>query len=273
MPLHEFKGRLRCKTAIPRHNRPPEVQRGEQGIHQATGPGPVSRAPEHRVGGLAGIGRVKAEPVLAADKSGQVADERSVRDQRALGVACGAAGIDEHRRVIGPGGLGIKAFSQATLGSGPIDHVRIKGPGHPDHVPQGRALRPNRLNRRASGIVHQGQHGRAVLQAELERFRAKQLRQRHGHGPHLQHRHVGHRRFKTLRQNNGDAIPVPHAQQSQGIRQAVGRLGQLGIGVRHRIATRPIIHHRRPGSGLPVSGPASATDLGHVEVFGHFPAK
>ena len=41
------------------------------------------------------------KPVLAADEAAQVADQRPVRDQRALGRAGGAAGVDQHRRIVG----------------------------------------------------------------------------------------------------------------------------------------------------------------------------
>ena len=41
------------------------------------------------------------KPVLAADEAAQVADQRAVRDQRALRRAGGAAGVDEHGRVVG----------------------------------------------------------------------------------------------------------------------------------------------------------------------------
>ena len=46
--------------------------------------------------------------------------------------------------------------------------------------------------------VHHRQHCLRVLQAVLQGFRAKQLRQRHDHGAHLPNRHVGHHGLETL---------------------------------------------------------------------------
>jgi len=46
---------------------------------------------------------VEAKPVLAGHKTTQVADERAVGNQRTLGVAGGAAGVDEHCGFLGQG--------------------------------------------------------------------------------------------------------------------------------------------------------------------------
>jgi hypothetical protein len=64
----------RAETAVPGHDGPAEVQRGQQRIHQAAGPGPVGGRPEH---GLrcpeapprSGHARIEAEPVLARRQS------------------------------------------------------------------------------------------------------------------------------------------------------------------------------------------------------------
>jgi hypothetical protein len=41
--LHQTKRHFRRKTPCPRHDGPPKIQAGQQGVHQAAGPGPVGR--------------------------------------------------------------------------------------------------------------------------------------------------------------------------------------------------------------------------------------
>jgi hypothetical protein len=79
----------------------PKVQRGQQRIHQAAGPGPVGglqNTSPSRPGSRtpASSAPVHAEPVLAADEAAQVADQRTLRNQRPLGRPGGAAGVDQH---------------------------------------------------------------------------------------------------------------------------------------------------------------------------------
>ena len=45
----------------------------------------------------------EAKPVLAANKPGQVANQRPVRNQRPLWRASGAAGVDQNRAIVGFG--------------------------------------------------------------------------------------------------------------------------------------------------------------------------
>ena len=50
--------------------------------------------------------------------------------------------------------------------------------------------------------------GIAVLQAKNQSLGAKQHGQRHSHRAHLQHRDIGHCRFKTLRHHNRDPVAL-----------------------------------------------------------------
>ena len=74
---HEFQGSLRAEAPTERDDGAAKVQRRQQRIHQSTGPGPVCGAPEHRVRRCVFFA-VKPKPVLAADETAQVADQRTV---------------------------------------------------------------------------------------------------------------------------------------------------------------------------------------------------
>ena len=96
---------------------------------------------------------------------------------------------------------------------------------------QRRATRAHGLDAGSRGFIANRQHSVAVLQAVLQRFGAKQNRQRYGHCAHLQHRHVGDRRFKALRQDDGDAVTPFHAEFSEQIGKFVGGLVELAVAV------------------------------------------
>ncbi len=273
VPLQQRKGGLGRKTPAPGHDRAAKIQRRQQRIEQAAGPGPIGGAPEHRLRGLAGVQRVEAKPVLAADKAAQVADQRPVRDQRALGVARGAAGVDQQRRVVGAGGHQRKIGVCRLLHRGPIDDVGVASAGQAQHVAQRRALGAHTLQHGAGAAVHQRHAGGAVLQPELQRLGAKQLRQRHRHRPQLQHRHVGHGGLETLRQRNRHPLARTHPEQPQAVGESVRRLLQLGVAVRARLALGPIGNHRRLAGALRLLGPAARASLGDIEKRRHLPVE
>ncbi len=45
--LHQAEGQLGTEAAVEGHDGPAEIERGQQGIHQPPGPGPVCGTPEH----------------------------------------------------------------------------------------------------------------------------------------------------------------------------------------------------------------------------------
>ncbi len=246
--LHQLEGELGRESSLIADDAAAEVQRGQQRVHQAAGPGPVGRRPEHRVGRTAGLARVKAEPVLAADKAGEVADQRPVRDERTLGVASGAAGVDQHGRVVGAG-----AHRLEPLGHGTDRRVQVhicfgSRLPHPDHGAQTRAFGAGLRQRCPGRFVHDGDCSLAVLDAEREGVRAEQHGQRHGHSPHLQHRDVSHGGFKSLRQHDGHPVARLDTLGGQQMAQAVGGTLQLGIGP---AASQPLSRHMlKNGRGL-----------------------
>ena len=153
---HQRKGGLGAETPAKSHDLAAKVQRGQQRVHQPAGPGPVRRAPKHRVRACGQVGqthararRVKAKPVLAAHKASQVADERAVGNERALGVAGGAAGVNQHRRVCGQGVDGFETLRRVRQRFGEVQlHKAACGvactsarAANHQHAAQQRALR------------------------------------------------------------------------------------------------------------------------------------
>ncbi|MDT4840512.1 hypothetical protein FQZ97_743380 [compost metagenome] len=275
--LDQLERGLRTKASVERDDGPAEIQRGQQRVHEASGPGPVGWRPEHRRGRRRGIERVEAEPVLAAHETGEVADECPVGDQRALGIAGGAAGVDEHgglvgqrvdrcelrrllRQQLGPVEIGAHAFGRAVT-------------VHPDHAAQQRAVVTHTQERGHGGLVANGHDRFAVLQPELQRLGPKQLRQRHAHRAHLQHRHVSHCGLETLRQHDGHAVTALHAHRDQCVGQSVRLVKQLGVAVAPIFLLGRARGHGRVAGPLGVQRPAPHAHLRHVEVFGHRPAK
>ena len=128
-------------------------------------------------------------------------------------------------------------------------------------------------------FIGDGQHGLAVLQPEFEGVRPEQDRQWHGHCPHLQHGHVGHRRFKALRQHNGHAVAAAHTQRPQRQAQCISRMLQVGVAVVHAGGARAMNadgrsgRRRRRAFAGAFSGPALAAGLGDIEMGVHLPAK
>ena len=229
--LHQLKRRLRAKAAAVGHDWATKVQGGQQRVHQAAGPGPVRRAPEH--GGAVSIGAaVKAKPVLAADKAAQVADQRAVWNQRALRVACGAAGVNQHGGLVGQRVHRRKVGGCAGQRGGVVQISPVRCRAHAQHLAQLRAVAPHGQQVVDGTLVADRQHRLAVLQPVVQRVRAKQHGQRHGHRPHLQHRHVGHRRLKPLRHHNRHPVAPRHTQPGEHLRQPVGLRLQLGIGIK-----------------------------------------
>ena len=102
MGLQNIKGQLRRETAIACNDFPPEIQAGQQRVHQAARPSPVCGAPEYRFGGSIGLA-VKAKPVLARHKTRQIPQQGAVRNQGAFGRARGAAGVDQNGGIVGTG--------------------------------------------------------------------------------------------------------------------------------------------------------------------------
>jgi hypothetical protein len=265
MALQQRKGRLGAEAAVVRHDGPAKVQRGQQRVHQTARPCPVGWRPEH---GLAAGGQCtqaigdgfkrrrkrqlalrtgcKAEQVLAAHKPAEVAHQRTVRNQPALGVACGATGVNQHGWLVGQrvhAGIGVGCPGQRLgpgqqHGAGAVRPVDLGGisqlTAHHKDVPQTRALGTHLQQGFQTGLVTNGHVGPAVLQAVSQCLGPEQHGQRHAHRAGLHHPHVGHGGFKPLRQHNGHPVAALHAQATQHVGQATRVLPQLKIGMRMR---------------------------------------
>mmetsp|Transcript_53761 Transcript_53761/g.126787 ORF Transcript_53761/g.126787 Transcript_53761/m.126787 type:complete len:404 (-) Transcript_53761:79-1290(-) len=269
---HQFEGLGRREAPLPGDDGAAEVERGQQRVHQAAGPGPVGRAPEHSVARPARVERVEAEPVLARDKAAQVADECALRDQCALGVAGGAAGVDQDGRVSRLGRHGLEARRLGLDGLHPGQFVAVHRAFTDDEeAAQRRATRLDLAQRRQCLAGGDGEHGTAVLQPELQRLGAEQHRQRHGHRADLLDGDVGHGRLEALRQHDGHAVAAAHPLGQQRVRQPVGRALQLRIAVLRAAAALAVeVDRRGLGRG---ARPAAAAGLGDVEVVRHLPAE
>ena len=71
--LQQGERGLRCEPPLVGDDLAAEVERRQERVHQAAGPRPVRRRPEHRI--------VLRKPVLAADEARQVADQHPVRQR------------------------------------------------------------------------------------------------------------------------------------------------------------------------------------------------
>jgi len=94
-------------------------------------------------------------------------------------------------------------------------------------------LRAHGLHAGHSTSIADRQHRFAVVEAVFKGFRPKQHGKRHGHGTHLQHRDVRHRRLKALRHDDGDPIPALDAMGLQHVGEPVGLALKLRVGIRH----------------------------------------
>ena len=202
-----------------------------------------------------------------------------MRQQRAFGLPGGAAGVDQDGGVFGQG---LDGREHARVGGHcqAVVHVALALclSGRKQGA-QGRAMGAHSFQTGHGIFIGDGQHGLAVLQPEFKGVRPEQNRQRHGHRPHLQHRHVGHRCFKALRQHNGHAVTAAHTQRAQRQAQCISRMLQVGVAVvdaggagamnADGRLSRPC---RRASAGT-FSGPALAAGLGDIEVGVHLPAK
>ena len=101
--LQQLKRGFGAESASESDDFTAEVQRGQQRVHQPTRPRPIGGAPEDGVGELylfSTLHILKAEPVLTANKSGQIANQRPMRNQSAFWRARRAAGVDQNRAIV-----------------------------------------------------------------------------------------------------------------------------------------------------------------------------
>ena len=211
-----------------------------------------------------------------------------MRNQPALGVAGGAAGVNQHGRLVGQrvgtgkhgagsGQSGLPPELLESFVSGCLGKIspRIRL-AHHQHRPQRGALGTHLVQVGQRRLVANGHHGGAVLQAVGQRLGAKQHGQRHAHRPGHQHAHVGHRRFKPLRQHDGHPVTPLHPQpalSAQHIGQPTGLGMQIGIAVTTHFRAFAIGNDSNVVGCAQIRGPAHAAQPGHVHARRHLPAE
>ncbi len=261
--LHQLERAFGMKAPVVRDDRLAEVQRGQQRVHQAAGPRPVGGAPED-------IARLR-EPVLAGDEAGQVADQRALRDQRTLRCPGGAAGVDQYRRIVGPGGddrCGHRWCEQRVC---PVDVALPHRVADSDDVFERRARGAHVAQGVDRGFVCDGDARCAVLQAKRHRIGAEKDRQRHRDRAQALAGDVRHRGLEALRHHDRDAVAVLHAAAYEARRQAARGGVEVTIGEARGFALFVLVDDRdRVGRA---ARPARGTDFGDVELRGHAPAE
>ena len=194
-----------------------------------------------------------------------------MRNEGALGIARGAAGVDQNGRLIG------QRHDRRKLGRHPAKRVKVIHVGppgrctHPHHATQQRAVFANLEQVGNRAFIADGQHRLAVMQPVFKRVRAEQHGQWHGHRAQLQHRHVSHCSFKALRHHDGHAVASLHTQHGQHTRQAIGLLLQLRISMKSGLSPRIHYLNSYSFSSIRQFGPARAADLGDIELVRHQP--
>src|SRR5882672_9855459 len=231
---------------------------GHEDVEESADPRPVRRGPE-AVPGL-------RKAVVRILDAGEMSEQRPVRMKRALGLAGGAAGVDDERRIVGQRVLGLEA-----VGCLRQQRVQIeRSLRETIHAEDGLQLRESLAQARQLGeLVAIGDDGArpAVLQAELEGLLAEEREEGHRDQPGLPGGHVGDGRLVPLRKQDGDPVALLQAPSDQHIRQAVGERGDRVEGELTRRA-RGVDLDQRPGAGIPVG------DVGtDVEPLGDVPAK
>ena len=259
--LHQFERAFGREAAARPDDRESEVQRRQQRVHQAAGPGPVGRRPEDVA--------LLRKPVLRRHEAGQVADQRAVRHQRALRGAGRAAGVDQQRRILGQRRHEREAVAGLRQQRAPRVAFAV-ALADDDQVLQRGTVRADRRERGQGAGVDDRDDGVAVLQAVLERVGPEQQRQRHRHRAHLVDGHVRHDGLGALRQDDRDAVTGLHAERLQRVGEAVGVGLQRGVGVRAAVA-RLVLVVQRDARGL--LRPAPAARLGDVELARDVPAE
>jgi hypothetical protein len=222
------------------------------------------------VGAAAAAGDM-GKPVLAADEAAEVADQRAVRDQRPLGRAGGAAGVDQHRGVVGAVATAAKRADSRASAVRSNPGRRAFGRADRDHRAQGRTRWRARPAARRRPLVDDRHLGFAVVQPVLQRLAAEEHRQRHRDRAQAVDRDVRDGRLEALRHHDGHAVAACHAEPRQRVRQPVGGLVQLAVAVVGAAAVLVL-----PGDGHRLGRaprPARAADLGDVEARRHLPAQ
>ncbi len=129
---HQRQRALGIETAPEAQDGTPEVERGQQRVHEAAGPRPIGRRPEQILSLRKNIVRV--------DESGQVAEHALLRHERALRRPGRAARVNQQRRIGGTRGDRGETVGSLCQHPFPVLGSRLARAGGPDDVSQARQL-------------------------------------------------------------------------------------------------------------------------------------
>ena len=185
--LDQAQRALGIEAAAIADDRLAEIERRQQRIHQAAGPRPVGRRPEH-------VARLR-KAVVRMDEAGQVAEQARVRHQRALRRAGRAAGVDDERRVararVHRRELRRRCRDQRVVVE------RCRRPAHRRRRSRARVAASLRADRRRGWAATAGRRARPspreLREPVFERVGAEQERQRHRDRAHLVDRRCARR--------------------------------------------------------------------------------
>ena len=210
----------------------------------------------------AGSCGIKPKPVLACNKAAEIADQTTVRDQRAFGISGRSTGVNQHGCIVSPrchsGVCGTCALPQ--LGGGR------------KYCAQQGCLRLDQFHVVERVRIAQRQDGFTIVQAKSQCIRPEQHGQRHGHRAHLQDRDIRDRRRKTLRHDDCNPVTLDNAVAAQNMGQLIGGALQLPVGVLSRATLRRVFSDHDP-AGKGASCPTAATHFSHIEVVWDIPVK
>ena len=219
MPRHGRKRLLGIELVEAlRHHGHAAVERRQQAVEQAAGPGPVGRRPE----AVAGL---RKEIVRHLD-AGIMPEQHAMGMQRALGRPGGARGVDHHGGIVGRRVFRHEIRRGTRQRVAHTDGALASAVGRHDQRRQRRNLgelgKTLRIGDERAGV--------GIVQAIADGVDAEQRRERQRDGAELvdgdmERRHLGH-----LRQQDGDAIPARHAVGAQHVGEAVGGVFQPAVG-------------------------------------------
>ena len=236
---------LGIEAAAVAYDRAAEIQRRQQRVHQAAGPRPIRRRPEH----VAGL----RELIVRVHEAGQVAEQALLRHQRAFRRAGRPAGVDEDRRIGGARGHRRELVRGLLQQPVPVEQPRLARAGDADRVAQAGQAVADRREVRQRCRIDDGDQAFRILQPVFERLGAEQERQRNRDGAQLIAGDVGDRGFGPLRQHDRDACRrgrrrAPPARWRSDWPAAAARRNSASSSRRTRLPSRSR-HARRRSRG------------------------
>jgi hypothetical protein len=201
---------------------------------------------------------------VRGDEAGQVPDQRTVRQQRTLGIARGACRIGKDGRIVRKRDHRLeRAFLAGNQGA-PGQAVVVFS-GDADDLPEHRAAVEHRLQLGHAAVIDQRNACFAVAQPIFKRVCTQQRRQGQHDRPQLEDGQISHQGFRPLGQHDGNTVAALHAHAPQSVGQAVGIFLQPGECPHLAIAGFVFAVKRDPSGVHAGTRPAVATCFRDIE--------